>query len=252
MRFPQLAWGIGAIFFYVGGEVAIGSFMMPYMEEVLGFEPTKAGAYLAFYWGGAMIGRLLGAVAFDTNNQGTKKYGLMAVISWSVFLFIYAVTGLKLEDVGVVFVGLELEEVAYYLLFLVINFIGFYVGRSNAARTLSLFAVVVIILLLIGALGGENKLALWSLLSIGLFNSIMWSNIFTLAIKDLGVYTSQGSSLLVMAIVGGAFIPMLHGTMVDAVGIQLSFLTPVICYCYILFYGLMGHRTKPDVQNVQK
>ncbi len=244
LKYPQLTWGIGAIFFYVGGEVAIGSFMMPYMEDLLGFEPTKAGAYLAFYWGGAMIGRLLGAVAFDTANQGTRKYGLMAMISLAVFIFIYGVTGLKLEDGGLVFVGLQLEEVAYYLLFLALNFVGFYIGKSNAARTLSLFAVMVIILLLVGALGGQNNLSLWALLSIGLFNSIMWSNIFTLAIKDLGEYTSQGSSLLVMAIVGGAFIPLLHGFMIDWVGIQLSFLTPVICYCYILFYGLIGHR--PD------
>ncbi|MDC0230913.1 hypothetical protein OAK19_03020, partial [Aureispira] len=220
-----------------------GSFMMPFMEDVFGFEPTKAGAYLAFYWGGAMIGRLLGAVSFNVETPMSRKYPLMAVISLSVFGFIYLVTGLKLEDGGVSFVGLEISEVSLYMLFLGLNFIGFYIGKSNPARTLSLFSIVVIILLLIGVFGGTGNVALWSLLSIGLFNSIMWSNIFTLAIKDLGVYTSQGSSLLVMAIVGGAFIPVLHGHMIDLIGIQMSFLTPIICYGYILFYGLKGYRT---------
>ncbi|MCH2023484.1 MAG: sugar MFS transporter [Saprospiraceae bacterium] len=244
LKFPQLKWGIGAIFFYVGGEVAIGSFMMPYMEDVFGFEPAKAGAYLAFYWGGAMIGRLLGAVSFNKKMPDNKKYPLMAIISVAVFSFIYMVTGLELGDDGTIsFVGLEMSEVSLYMLFLGLNFIGFYIGKSNAAQTLTIFSVAVIVLLLMGVFGGTGKIALWSLLSIGLFNSIMWSNIFTLAIKDLGVYTSQGSSLLVMAIVGGAFIPVLHGQMIDLIGIQMSFLTPIVCYAYILFYGLKGHKT---------
>ena len=109
------------------------------------------------------------------------------------------------------------------------------------------FCVIVIALLLVGVFSGESKFALWALLSIGLFNSIMWSNIFTLAIKDLGIYTSQGSSLLVMAVVGGAFITPLQGFISDLWGAQLSFLTPIICYGYILFYGLVGHKTKEEI-----
>ncbi|MFK7795866.1 MAG: sugar MFS transporter [Aureispira sp.] len=249
LQFPQLKWGIGAIFFYVGAEVAIGSWLMPFMENTFGFEPTKAGAYLAFYWGGAMIGRLLGAVSLNQELAATKKYPMMAAISVGIFAFIYMVTGLDVDKSGaVMFAGLEFGEVAFYLLFLVLNYGAFLLGKSNAARSLSIFCVVVIVLLLIGVFGGETKLSLWALLSIGLFNSIMWSNIFTLGIKDLGVYTSQGSSLLVMAIFGGAFIPPLQGFISDLVGIQLSFLTPIICYCYILFYGLVGHRTKEAVE----
>jgi FHS family L-fucose permease-like MFS transporter len=78
---------------------------------------------------------------------------------------------------------------------------------------------------------------MWSIISIGLFNSIMWSNIFTLAITGLGKYTSQGSSLLVMAILGGALIPLLQGAFADAIGIQYSFFIPLLCYIYIVFYG---------------
>jgi len=243
-QFPQLVWGIGAIFFYVGGEVAIGSFLMPFMEEVFGFEPTKAGSYLAFYWGGLMIGRLCGAVSLDSEMEEAKKYSVMAAIALAVFVLIYVVTGVEFTDGGITLQVLAFEEVAFYLLFMGINYIGFYLGESNAAKSLSIFSVMVILLLLIGVFGGESNFALWALLSIGLFNSIMWSNIFTLAIKDLGVYTSQGSSLLVMAIVGGAFLPMLQGKIIDTIGIQWSFLTPLVCYVYILFYGLVGHRPK--------
>lgn len=245
LNFSQLKWGIGAIFFYVGGEVTIGSWLMPFMEDVFGFEPTKAGAYLAFYWGGAMIGRLLGAVSFNDEIPTAKKYPWMAAISIGVFAFIYLVTGLKMEaDGSVHFIGLDWSEVMFYILFLGFNYIGFFLGKSDAARTLSIFCMVVIGLLLIGVFGGSGTIALWALLSIGLFNSIMWSNVFTLAIRDLGVYTSQGSSLLVMAIVGGAFLPLLQGFMIDKVGVQMSFLTPIICYAYILFYALVGHRPK--------
>ena len=72
----------------------------------------------------------------------------------------------------------------------------------------------------------------------------MWSNIFTLAIKDLGRYTSQGSSLLIMAIVGGAVIPPIQGLIADAAGIQLSYLVPAVCYIYLVFYGIRGHEVR--------
>jgi FHS family L-fucose permease-like MFS transporter len=249
LKFPQLKWGILAIFFYVGGEVAIGSWLMPFMEKMFDFEPTKAGAYLAFYWGGAMIGRLLGAVSLNQELEAGKKYPMMAAISVGIFGFIYLVTGLDVDKAGsVIYAGLEFSEVAFYLLFLGLNYVAFLLGKSNAARSLSIFCIIVIALLCVGVFGGETKLALWALLSIGLFNSIMWSNIFTLGIKDLGVYTSQGSSLLVMAVFGGAFIPPLQGLVSDWIGLQWSFITPIICYCYILFYGLIGHRPQETTE----
>lgn len=247
LDFPQLKFGIGAIFFYVGGEVAIGSFLMPFMEEIFKYEPTKAGAYLAFYWGGAMIGRLCGAVSLDLEMPDNKKYSMMAIIAVVVFALIYIVTGLGFQDGAFAFHPMAFNEVIFYMGFMVLNYIGFYFGKSNAARTLSIFSVAVIALLFVGVWGGANHFSLWALLSIGLFNSIMWSNIFTLAIKDLGSYTSQGSSLLVMAIVGGAFVPMLMGQLIDMVGIQTAFLTPVACYAYLLFYGLKGHRTAEEI-----
>ena len=88
----------------------------------------------------------------------------------------------------------------------------------------------------------DGYIAFWSAIAIGLFNSIMWSNIFTLAIKDLKEYTSQGSSLLVMMIVGGALVPPMQGLLADYYGVQTSFLLPILCYIYILFYAVSGYK----------
>lgn len=85
---------------------------------------------------------------------------------------------------------------------------------------------------------------MWAVLAIGLFNSIMFPTIFTLAIKDLGKYTSQGSSLLVMAIVGGAVMAPLMGKVLETVGYHNGFLFPAICYLYILYYGFRGYKVK--------
>jgi len=101
-----------------------------------------------------------------------------------------------------------------------------------------------IVLLALAAFAG-GTIAFWAALGTGLFNSIMWSNIFTLAIKDLKQYTSQGSSLLVMMIVGGALVPLIMGAAADWIGIQYSFLVPIVCYVYIAFYGFVGYRIKP-------
>lgn len=116
------------------------------------------------------------------------------------------------------------------------------VGGFKPNRTLGVFAITVMVLLLITSFS-EVTIALWSVIAIGLFNSIMFPTIFTLAIRGLGVYTSQGSSLLVMAIVGGAIIPPLQGYIADVTGnLQLSFLVPLICYAYIMYYGFFGSK----------
>jgi len=85
---------------------------------------------------------------------------------------------------------------------------------------------------------------MWTIIGIGLFNSIMWSNIFTLTIKDLGKYTSQASSLLVMMILGGALIPPLQGAVADAIGIHYSFFVPILSYIYLAYYGWKGYKYK--------
>ncbi|HNM71152.1 MAG TPA: hypothetical protein PKG57_15960, partial [Flavobacteriales bacterium] len=122
-------------------------------------------------------------------------------------------------------------------------------NRRDPSRVLGLFALAAAGLLAI-TIGSHGAWALWSVIAIGLFNSIMWSNIFTLAIDGLGDDTSQGSSLLVMMIAGGALIPLLQGGIIDvmgradrlALGFHWSFALPLLCYLYLAWYGFKGSR----------
>jgi len=136
------------------------------------------------------------------------------------------------------------DRVAPFILFLIINYIGFLIGKSKPGSTLALFAFFAIGLLVITLFSG-GLVTLWTITGIGLFNSIMWSNIFTRAIKDLKEDTAQGSSLLVMMILGGAVVPIIQGAVADALnGYHLSFFVPILCYAYILYYGWKGHKVK--------
>ncbi len=113
--------------------------------------------------------------------------------------------------------------------------------RFDARRMLALYAAVAAALLLV-TVSSQGPLAMWSVIAIGLFNSIMFPTIFTLGIERLGPMTEKASSLLVMAIVGGAIVPLLQGVLADRIGVQLSFLLPVLCYGYIVWYGWSGSR----------
>jgi len=92
--------------------------------------------------------------------------------------------------------------------------------------------------------------AVYSIVAIGLFNSIMFPTIFTLGVAKLGVQTDNASSLLVMAIVGGALVPLAQGALADRIGIQSAFVLPLLCYLYIMYYGLRGSRVR-DVPATQ-
>ena len=233
LKFPQLKLGALGIFFYVGTEVTIGSFMISFLIEpqILGISSVAAKDYLALYWGGAMIGRFLGAISLNHRIPYLKKILYMVGTAILVFLLILGI------------VNLSFSEISVFLILIVLNLVGFLLGKSAPARTLSLFAVVNVILVLL-AITNDGAFAMWALLGVGLFNSIMWSNIFTLSIAGLGKYTSQGSSLLVMAILGGAIIPLIQGGLADAFGLQNSFYMPVLCYMYILFFGLFCWKKK--------
>ncbi|KAG1399515.1 hypothetical protein G6F59_013316 [Rhizopus arrhizus] len=117
-------------------------------------------------------------------------------------------------------------------------------ARLDARHLLGLFAVAVMILLGI-TVTASGGLAKWAVVSIGLFNSIMFPTIFALSIERLGPLTNKGSSLLIMAIVGGAVVPYLQGVLADHIGVQASFILPLLCYGYIIFYGLVGAPQPP-------
>jgi MFS transporter, FHS family, L-fucose permease len=236
LKHPNLVFGMFAIFFYVGAEVAIGSNLVSFLKlpQIVGFTDSEASNYLAYYWGGAMIGRFLGAISLSGLKKG-RKYLLMLLMAIVTFVVIFLITWYMK--------GLTFDKVWYYLIFIILNYLLFMLGRSVASRTLAYFSIVAFVLILI-ALFTNGMVAMWCILAIGLFNSIMWSNIFTLAIDGLGKYTSQGSSLLVMMILGGALLPPLQGMIADKFGVHISFVVPLFSYIYLLFYGLKGYRKK--------
>jgi len=226
LQFSHLKFGVFAMFCYVGGEVAVGSFIISFLEQpqIMGFNEIISKNYLALYWGGAMIGRFLGAISLNQSLSQGKKAVYMLGAAAAVFLVIFSI------------VDLSFAQVSFFLVFIVLNFIAFFIGKAAPARTLSIFAAVNVVLL-ISAMVNHGELAMYSILGIGIFNSIMFSNIYTLAISGLGKYTSQGSSLVVMAILGGAIVPIFQGYLADQLGVQHSFIIPVFCYLVILIFG---------------
>ena len=131
--------------------------------------------------------------------------------------------------------------VKYYLPLLALCWALFQFGKALAGRTLLIFAATIVVLLAVAMLEG-GKLAMWCVVGIGLFTSIGWPNIFSLALDGMGIYKSQVSSLLMMAVLGGAFLPPLQGTIADKWGLQISYIVPLIAYAYVGFYGWSGHR----------
>lgn len=182
LRHRHVLFGVLGIFFYVGAEVSLGSFMVNYlsMPSIGHMSEQAASRYVSWYWGGAMLGRFAG--------------------SWIM-------------------------------------------ARFSPRKLLALFAAINATLVAI-TIASTGDVAMYSVIAIGLFNSIMFPTIFALAIEGLGPMTSKASSLLIMAIVGGALIPYLQGTLADRFGLQHAFVLPLLCYLYIVFYGLSGSKVR--------
>ncbi len=241
-RHPHLRWGMLAIFCYVGAEVAIGSLIINYLglADVLGLTESGAKHYLSLYWGGAMTGRFLGAFALASNRGPQWRMVSMALIAIAMCVLLFALNA-----------SARFNFAHFWPMAVLIgaNMAAFMIAGRDPSRVLGLFALVAAGLLAI-TIGSHGAWALWSVIAIGLFNSIMWSNIFTLAIDGLGDDTSQGSSLLVMMIAGGALIPLLQGGIIDvmgradrlALGFHWSFALPLLCYLYLAWYGFKGSR----------
>lgn len=174
----HLKFGAIAIFLYVGAEVAIGSFLVSFLNDptVAGMNEAEASRYIAYYWGGAMLGRFVGAV----------------------------------------------------------------VMQHIAAGKVLCFNAVMAIVMVLFAIVFDGPVAMWSILAVGLFNSIMFPTIFSLALNQLGDAASKGSGVLCLAIVGGAIVPLLQGVLADLIGVQLAFILPAACYLFIAYYGIKG------------
>ena len=245
LKHPYLVFGMIGIFCYVGAEVTIGSNLISYMKEDHGMAETMATGYLMFYWGGSMIGRFMGSISMS-QMPARQKYATMAVVGIVAGGILYAIA--HFSDAHI-----NMGQIVLFFCFLVLNYVVFILAKSVPSRTLGLFAVVNMALIATMLLSDGN-VALWAILSVGLFNSIMFSNVFTLAIDGLKEYTAQGSSLLVMMILGGAIMPPVQGAIADLTGnAHLSFCVPLVCYLYLAWYGFRGsHIGKSKATVVKK
>jgi FHS family L-fucose permease-like MFS transporter len=120
------------------------------------------------------------------------------------------------------------------------RFLGSALLRRFVPRRLLVLFALAAMALLVTTMTTAGSLAMWSVIAIGLFNSIMFPTLFTLGIEGMGPMTSKASSLLVMAIVGGAVVPLLQGVLADRIGIQHAFVLPLLCYAYIAWYARQG------------
>lgn len=230
--YPHVILGAFAIFTYVGAEVGNAGLIVNYLKNSGGIDPEVASTYAAIYWGGAMIGRFFGAIMFSDIKSKTKKYGYVAAV-----LVLAFASGSFVTDWNAT-AGLTFAVIA------LVNFIIMQIGMGKAARTLAVFSLVAASLALITTLT-TGQVALWTIISIGLFNSIMFPNIFSLAVKDLdGEEMASASGIINSLVVGGAVIPPLMGAIADSVGYTWAFVLPVICYIYIFFYAVKGYQIR--------
>ena len=180
LKIPRFSYGTLCIFLYVGGEVSIGSLIVNYLMQssVWAMGSEAAGKHIIFYWGGAMVGRFIGAYTLRIFSPG---------------------------------------------------------------KVLACHAVVAIVLLLISA-NTVGVVSGWSYLAVGLFNSIMFPTIFTLACEGLGPRAAEASGIICAAIVGGAVVPWITGRMADLTSLKTALIIPAICYAIICGFGVFARR----------
>jgi FHS family L-fucose permease-like MFS transporter len=254
-KYRHLVLGCVAIFVYVGAEVSIGSFLINYFNQpyIGNLSEAVAAKYVACYWGGAMVGRFIGSAVLN----GVKKVHTAALLILAgLFLTSsYLLNGIA-DSGSQTFQGKALSVTASVLTLtrpvimavgivcVLLFLLSLMKGGSITMKTgnlLGLCAACTATLVSISMLT-TGRVAMWSIILVGLFNSIMFPSIFTLGIAELGPLTGDGSGLLIMAIVGGAIIPLLQGALADRIGIHHAFILPVICYAYIVYYALKGSR----------
>ena len=255
-KHPSLIFGAIAIFVYVGAEVSIGSFLVNYFgqAEIGGLAEKLGAAFVAFYWGGAMLGRFIGSSFLGGTKA--KHMGLATVITMALILLSYPIQhGMPAGyQPGVPnLTWLAWLVVAGRPLFILVAIAAATItvlaalrggkATANTGILLGVCALSTSALVAISMLS-NGHLAMWSIILVGFFNSIMFPSIFTLGVAELGPLTGDGSGIMIMAIVGGAVIPVLQGAVADRIGIHHAFFLPVLCYLYILFYAVSG--SKPN------
>jgi len=233
-KYPHVLLGAFGIFFYVGAEVGTAAMIVPYLTDVDlgGLTPAIAAKYAAIYWGGAMIGRFFGSIMLSNISDNTKKYTYVLLVLVFAFIAGWYITGYSFRD-GLMFMAISAA-----------SFLAMQLGRSKTSITLAVFAVIAAVLEFV-TMGSTGMVAMWAVISIGFFNSVMFPNIFALSVDGLDKSEmSMASGVINTLIVGGAVIPVLMGIIADKWSVQYAFILPVICYIYIAFFALVGSKHK--------
>ena len=228
MQFPQLTMGMLAIFVYVGVEVTVGSNLGELLqnEKFGAFDTSQLAPFVSLYWGSLMIGRWTGAVAAINISEKLQRI-LRIILPFLAFGVVLTVSYLT---------GYRVDNLYGYIVCVIIQVFAFIWTKDKPAFTLLVFSLLNAIAIAIGMLS-EGIIATYAIMSTGLFCSIMWSSIFSLALGGLDKYQTQGAAFLVMMILGGAVIPPLQGKLADIIGIQNSYVIALVCFLFLAFYA---------------
>src|SRR5690606_35401369 len=224
--YPQLTLGMLAIFLYVGVEVSTIANLPAYLEEDLGIPTSQLAPYVSLYWASLMIGRWAGAAgAFEVGLNARRMLTvLLPYVAFGVFL---AVNAIARHDVTQFF---------GYAAVIVLMIVATFASCGNPARMLLIFSVCGAAALLLG-MATTGTASIVAFVSVGLFCSTMWPCIFALSITGLGRNTNQGSSLLIMMIMGGGLVSLFQGWLADVTTVHMSFIVGVACFAYLAFYA---------------
>ncbi|ADQ18205.1 MFS transporter [Leadbetterella byssophila] len=227
LKFPQVILGMSAIFVYVGVEVTVGSNLPEYLKETQGLVSSQVSKYVAMFWGSMMVGRWTAAVGNFGLSEKMKKI-MWVVVPFVAFGIVLYVNSILNGDVS---------DLYMYSFCVLVMIISFFVANEKPVKTLLIFTGMGAVMTLIGIFT-TGQLALYCLISGGLFCSILWPSIFSLGTAGLGKYTNQGAAFMIMMILGGAVVPVLQGLLADKIGIQLSYLLAVACFAYLFWFGV--------------
>lgn len=229
IQYPQLVMGMIGIFVYVGVEVSTASNLPEYMRQHVGIQTEQIAPYISLYWASLMIGRWTASVgAFGVSAAKAKVLNfVMPYLAFAVFLIVNTIA------------QHDMTQFYIYGLVIIAMIAGDILSKGSPARMLLIFSSMGIVALVIGMLT-SGMVSVFAFISVGLFCSTLWPCIFTLAVAGLGKHTNQGSSLLIMMIMGGGVIAALQGWVADdkMLGIQYSYVVGALCFAYLAFYAI--------------
>jgi MFS transporter, FHS family, L-fucose permease len=228
LQYPQLWLGMIAIFVYVGVEVSTVGNLPEFMKQHLNISTDKVSPFVSLYWASLMIGRWTASVGSFNIKDGWKS-ALNFIMPYIAFAFFLAVNKIANNDITPFYV---------YALIIIGLIIANLLSQGNPARQLMIFSFAGIVSLLIGMFS-TGMVSVYAFISVGLFCSTLWPCIYTLAIAGLGKHTNEGSSFLIMMIMGGGVISLVQGALSSDqyLGIQGSYIVGIVCFIYLAFYA---------------